>query len=154
MGSGWLKAAMVCAVVQAQEKPVVVIQGRARGPVMVWTACERGNVGQPAEGGFFKVPSGRNLVITEVAFTLRSAPTRFARAAHVRLVLKKGQETFDLAEVSGRQLVNMESTTFWKSFSPGLLIPGGAEAGLGKKDIHPPGGAVDVTFYGYFTPSS
>ena len=143
----------------AADRAIVLIQGKAqlnasRG--MAWTLCENGVPSRLAGADGFTVPQGRSLLITEAAFTVRGGIVRASRGAEFRLTMRVGRDTLDLAEVSGRIAAGMAATTVTRTFTPGLVVPSGAEVRGALAELEPGGGhpQVEVTLYGYLVPSS
>ena len=142
----------------AADRSIVVIQGQEARNVAgsrSWTLCESGRPKPAGSGACFTVPAGRDLVITEAAFTVRGGATTFARAASFVITQGTGSDAFDLAEVSDRLLANLADATVYKRFSPGLLVPGGTAVTARQKQLQPGGGkaTLDVTFYGFLVPT-
>jgi|GEM_PF-2599333 len=137
-----------------QERSVVVVRGTAErnsSRAFSWTVCEEGALSSPYTAEAFKVPKGRRLLITEAAFTVRA---RGAKAARLRIYLKTGMETFDLAVFDAGLTGPLAAETFTKRFTPGLPVAGGQEVRGEVIDVAPSGTAApaEVTFYGYFIP--
>ena len=144
----------LAASAHAGERTHVLLQGKAQGQGLqrlTWTLSENGVRSTPGALDGFRVPAGRQLIIQQVAFTLRGGSTA-SRAAHFRLAVRQGRDTFELADVTGRLLAHLRTNSLGKKFTPGLLVPAGAEVLAGLMELSPGEGAarVDVTLHGYF----
>jgi len=147
-------ALALTASAHAGDRTHVLLQGKAQGQGLqrlTWTLCENGVRSTPGALDGFKIPAGRQLLIKQVAFTLRGG-SNASRAAHFRLAMRQGRDTFELAEVTGKLLAHLRTHTLGKKFTPGLLVPAGAEVLGGLIELTPGDGAarVDVTLHGYF----
>jgi len=159
MGSKVLKIAVVAALAAAAafgaERTLVLVQGKAvrnSARVKAWSLSENGLFSLPTEGEFFRVPPGRTLVITEVAFTMRGKVNRSARALRLGLILKQGNTSYDLAGITTRLESRLTANIVGKRFSPGLLVPAGAEVQGELSELEAGGTPVvmDVNLYGYY----
>ena len=154
LGKCLMMALALTASAGARERTQVLLQGKAHGQGlqrMTWTLTENGVRSKPGAAEGFKVASGRHLIIKQVAFTLRGSSAA-SRAAHYHLAMRQGRDTFELAEVTGQLLPYLHTNTLGKKFTPGLLVPAGAEVLGGLMDLTPGDGAarVEITLYGYF----
>ncbi|BDU74026.1 hypothetical protein [Mesoterricola silvestris] len=136
------------------EPSVVLVQGRAvrHSPrMMSWSLCENGVFSGPREGETYRVPPGRTLVITEASFTLHGGGARSARSALLSLILKQGPASFNLGGVTGHLESHLATKVLSKRFSPGLVVPGGAEVRGELTELESGGGSVamDLNLYGY-----
>ncbi|WP_306599443.1 hypothetical protein [Geothrix sp. 21YS21S-2] len=159
MGSKVLRIAAVAALAAAAafgaERTLVLVQGKAvrnSARVKAWSLSENGLFSLPREGEFFRVPQGRTLVITEVAFTLRGKVNRSARALRLGIILKQGNTSYDLAGITTRLESRLTANIVGKRFSPGLLVPAGAEVQGELSELEAGGTPVvmDVNLYGYY----
>jgi len=162
MYSKYLKiATILLALVPAAfagERAPVLIQGKAvshQAHSMTWTLSENGRLSGLGSREAYQVPADRYLVITQAAFSIRGT-SRAARAAHVRITMRTGGSTLDLAEATERLLNYLDTNTVTRTFTPGLVVPSGGEVWGSVKQLQPAVGtsAVDVTFYGYLVPNA
>lgn len=157
-----LKITTVCLALAGAafaDRSIVLVQGRPQANTsrgMNWTLCENGVVTKLGSADGFKVPAGKCLVITEAAFTVRGGIMRASRAAEFRISMRVGQDTLELAGISGRLAAGVAATTVDRTFKPGLVAPAGAEVRAVLTDLEPGGAAaqVEVNLYGYLVPAA
>jgi len=148
-------AVLVAASASAAERTLVLVQGRGvrnSAKLLSWSVCENGVFSAPRDGETFRVPAGRNLVITEAAFTLRGKVNRSARAVRLGIVMRQGSLSYDLAGITTRLESRLLANIVGKRFSPGLLVPAGAEVRGEMAELEAGGSpvSVDVNLYGYY----
>lgn len=158
MLSTCLKIATVCLSLPAAARSLVLIQAREADAsrTLTWTLSENGLLTHLGRADAFKVPPGRNLVITEAAWTVRGGLIRACHAAQFRISMRMGRDTLTLAERSGRIAAYAAATTVAHTFTPGLVAPSGAEVLAAMTGLVPGGGdaQVEITLYGFFLTSS
>jgi hypothetical protein len=91
-------------------------------------------------------------VITEAAFYLRGRVNRGARAVRLGITLRQATETLDLAALTARLDAGLGTNIVSRRFSPGLVVPAGAEVRSELKEAEggSQGLALSVSFYGYY----
>lgn len=159
MGARMLRIAAATALVAVQafgaERTLVLVQGRGvhnSARLLRWSVCENGVFSAPLDGETFRVPAGRSLVITEASFTLRGKVNRSARAVRLGIVMRQGSLSFDLAGMTARLEARLSANIVGKRFSPGLLVPAGAEVRGEMAELESGGSplSMDVNLYGYY----
>ena len=151
-------ALILSVAAQAADRTILCLQNRNQKATtgrMTWTLLENGKVTYTSQAEGFKVPSGHYLVITEAAFILRGVRPYGAYSAAFRIMMKSGMDSFDLMESSDELPIWLEAAVVRKTFTPGLVVPSGAELQGVLSALVPKSSSatLDTNFYGYLVPN-
>jgi hypothetical protein len=125
----------------------VTIQGcMSKGQCKVWSTYQNGIYNKENySGNFFRVPTGRTLVLIQADLTFSRDIRKFI---NLEFILNSDMPTFPLARVT---FCNREGAPFFtvtKTFATGIVVPPGGQVNVVDKGVS--SGEYEVMLYGFY----